>query len=253
MPATCFVMAIISRKCVPFTPFEGDLSRATIAIVSAGGVHLKDQEAFNIADDLGDLTYRVMPEDALSVDLMVTHNHYDHDDADKDINVVFPIDALRELQKQGFIGGVARKHVGYMGYTMRLKEMYEKTAVQIADEIDKGSRADAVVLTGGCPNVCHRTIVAVQREIEMRGIPTVLITVSPEVSAQMRPPRALYPEGFKIGNSLGKPGMRDLQKKVLYDALNLLTQNTRPGAFVTIEYPEYGEKHEAVKVKAGKG
>ena len=48
----------------------------------------------------------------------------------------------------------------------------------------------------------------------MKGIPTVLITVSPEVSGQMRPPRALYPKGFKIGNSLGRPGMRDLQKQV---------------------------------------
>ncbi len=48
--------------------------------------------------------------------------------------------------------------------------------------------------------MCHRTVVAVQREIEMRGIPTVLITVSPEVSAQMRPPRALYPKGFKVAH-----------------------------------------------------
>ena len=85
----------------------------------------------------------------------------------------------------------------------------------------------------------------------MRGVPTVLITVSPEVSAQMRPPRAIYPKGFKIGNSLGKPNMPDLQKKVLRDALNLLTQNTRPGAVETIEYPEYGYYHEPpiVKVK----
>ena len=65
----------------------------------------------------------------------------------------------------------------------------------------------------------------------MKGIPTVLITVSPEVSAQMRPPRALYPKGFKIGNSLGKPGMRELQKAVLRDALTLLTVDTRPGSY----------------------
>jgi len=77
----------------------------------------------------------------------------------------------------------------------------------------------------------------------------VLITVSPEVSAQMRPPRALYPKGFKIGNSLGRPGMRDLQKKVLRDALELLTQNTRPGEAVTIEYPEYGEQYDPPRVK----
>jgi D-proline reductase (dithiol) PrdB len=83
----------------------------------------------------------------------------------------------------------------------------------------------------------------------MKGIPTVLITVSPEVSGQMRPPRALYPKGFKIGNSLGRPGMRDLQKKVFRDALALLTQNTRPGETITIEYPEYGEQYEPPRVK----
>ena len=84
----------------------------------------------------------------------------------------------------------------------------------------------------------------------MKGIPTVLITVSPEVSAQMRPPRALYPNGFKIGSSLGKPGMRELQKKILRDALLLVTRDTRPGKSVTFEYPEYGEFHEPPRVKA---
>jgi D-proline reductase (dithiol) PrdB len=81
--------------------------------------------------------------------------------------------------------------------------------------------------------------VAVQREIELRGLPTVLITVSPEVSKQMRPPRALYPKGFKIGNSLGKPGMKDLQKQVLRDALLQLAEPARPGQIVEREYPEY--------------
>jgi D-proline reductase (dithiol) PrdB len=138
-----------SRKCVPFTPFDGELAKSTVALVTAGGVHLKDQDAFNIADELGDLTYRIIPEDVNAADLMVTHHHYDHSDADKDINVVFPIDALRDLQRQGFIRGIARKHVGYMGYTMQLKAMYEGTAREIANEIDKGSRADVVVLTGG--------------------------------------------------------------------------------------------------------
>ncbi|HEX8069080.1 MAG TPA: hypothetical protein VF546_03950 [Pyrinomonadaceae bacterium] len=89
-----------------------------------------------------------------------------------------------------------------------------------------------------------------QREIEMRGIPTVLITVSPEVSAQMRPPRALYPKGFKIGNSLGRPGMRELQRQVLRDALGLLLENTRPGAYVTREYPDYGEQYEPPRVRS---
>src|SRR5438874_1527748 len=127
----------------------GGLSRSTIAIVSAGGVHLKDQEPFNIADELGDLTYREISPDVDSSQLMVTHHHYDHADADQDINVVFPIDVLRDLESEGTIGGIAKKHIGYMGYTMQLKAMYEGTAREIANEIDRGSRADAVVLTRG--------------------------------------------------------------------------------------------------------
>ena len=142
-------MTNISRKCVPFTPFDGELAKATVAIVTAGGVHLEDQEPFNIADELGDLTFRTIPGDVDSAMLRVTHHHYDHADADRDINVVFPIDVLRDLKEEGFVREVARSHFGYMGYTMQLKAMYEGTAPEIANEIDKGSRADAVVLTGG--------------------------------------------------------------------------------------------------------
>jgi D-proline reductase (dithiol) PrdB len=139
----------LSRKCVPFTPFERELSKSRISIVTAAGVHLREQEPFNIADEMGDLTYRLIAPETESSQLMVTHHHYDHADADADINVVFPLDALRDLEAEGFIGGLAAKHVGYMGYTMQLKAMYEGTAPQIANEIDRGGRADAVILTGG--------------------------------------------------------------------------------------------------------
>jgi D-proline reductase (dithiol) PrdB len=142
-------MTQLHRKCVPFTPLDRELSKATVALVTAAGVHRRDQEPFNIADELGDLTFRVIGGDAQTADLMVTHHHYDHSDADQDINVVFPLDLLRELQAEGFIGEVAREHVGYMGYTMQLRRMYEETAPAIAEHIDKKSRADIVVLTGG--------------------------------------------------------------------------------------------------------
>src|SRR5918999_209591 len=104
-------MSTLSRKCVPFTPFDRALDKSTIAIVTAAGVHLKDQEAFNIADELGDLTYRVIPPDAEPSQLMVTHHHYDHTDADEDINVVFPIEVLNDLVAEGFIGGVGKKQI----------------------------------------------------------------------------------------------------------------------------------------------
>ena len=139
----------LHRKCVPFTPLDKDLSKLTVAIVTAAGVHRRDQDPFNIADELGDLTFRTIAGDAASADLMVTHHHYDHSDADQDLNVVFPLELLRELKSEGFIGEVAREHVGYMGYTMQLRRMYEETAPAIAEFIDRKSKADVIVLTGG--------------------------------------------------------------------------------------------------------
>jgi len=76
----------------------------------------------------------------------------------------------------------------------------------------------------------------VQRLIEMVGIPTVVITVEPEESAQARPPRALCPRGFIVGHSLGKPNEPELQKRILTDALALLTGPARPGEVIERDY-----------------
>lgn len=76
----------------------------------------------------------------------------------------------------------------------------------------------------------------VQRTIEMIGIPTVLITVEPGESAQARPPRALYPRGYTVGHSLGRPNDSALQRWIITDALELLTAPPAPGQVITRDY-----------------
>jgi D-proline reductase (dithiol) PrdB len=116
-----------------------------IALVSTAGVHLKSQEAYNPESDE---SFRLITGDFSAADLMFTHAHYDHEDADKDPNVMYPIDRLKELVAEGVIGGVANKHIGMMGYSMKLKQVYEETVPAIAKEINR-SNADAVLLTAG--------------------------------------------------------------------------------------------------------
>ncbi len=139
----------LSRRCVPYTPNYKKLSEMTIAIVSTAGVHAKDQEPFNTE---GDDTWRTLPGDVQTADLMITHGapeeHYDRSQANKDMNVIFPIDRLRELAAEGFIGGVSEKHWTLMGYSLRLKKYYEETAPAVAKEIMR-SPVDAVILTAG--------------------------------------------------------------------------------------------------------
>jgi len=73
----------------------------------------------------------------------------------------------------------------------------------------------------------------------MRGLATVLITVAPEESALMRPPRALCPVGFTLGSSLG--GQPPLQRKVLLDALSLFVGPPDPGKIREMRYSESGQ------------
>lgn len=130
---------------VVWTPVEKPLNEMTVAIATAAGVHLKSDKKFYLANDTG---YRIIPGDADSKDLMVSHGGYDNSDVNKDINCMFPIDRLRELAKEGLIKRVAPKHIGFMGGGGDLKVFEEKTGPEIA-EILLNEGVDAVLLTAG--------------------------------------------------------------------------------------------------------
>lgn len=223
-------MLNIARKCVPFTPYDKDLSSATVALVCATGVFLPDQEPFPDQDP-GDVTYRVIPADADVGALRIVHGHYDHSEADADPNIVFPLETLRELAAEGVIGAVNDKHYSF-GFTTRLKELYESAYPEVADKIER-SRTKLVVLTAGCPETCHRAIGNLAREIESRGIPTIVISASPAATESVRPPRGMTWEGTAIGRIVGRAGDREQHRQVVRAALQMFTHDTPPGKVVT--------------------
>ncbi|HEX9162051.1 MAG TPA: glycine/sarcosine/betaine reductase selenoprotein B family protein [Thermoanaerobaculia bacterium] len=222
-------MLTIARRCVPFTPFDKDLATATVAIVSATGVYLPDQEPFP-TEDPGDVSYRIIPSETEAGALRIAHHHYDHSEADADPNIVFPIDTLRELASEGVIAAVNDKHYSY-GFTTRLKELYEKTFPELADKIER-SKTKLVLMTAGCPETCHRTIANLAREIESRGVPTIIISASPAATESVRPPRAMTFEGSEIGRVIGRAGQRDAHKRVVRAALEMFMHDTPPGRVV---------------------
>jgi D-proline reductase (dithiol) PrdB len=135
----------ISKRCIPYTPRFRELKQSVFALVTTAGVHLREQEPYNVE---GDNTWRLLAGDVEARQLMVTHEHYDHSDADQDINCVFPIDRLREVAEEGIIGGISDKHIGFMGYTQQMRDLYERAAPEVARIILR-SKADAVLLTAG--------------------------------------------------------------------------------------------------------
>jgi D-proline reductase (dithiol) PrdB len=126
---------------VPWAAVTKTLSASTVALVTTAGVHHRDQPPFDMHDRDGDPSFRELDLTRPSDSLMITHDYYDHRDADRDLNVVFPAQRLRELVTAGELGAVAGRGYSFMGHItgphlQRLKRL-------------KKARVDAVLLAPG--------------------------------------------------------------------------------------------------------
>jgi D-proline reductase (dithiol) PrdB len=138
----------ITNAETPWAPFTEDLKYSQIALVTTAGVHLRSQHPFGMDDKAGDPTFREIPSWVRADDLMITHDYYDHDDADQDINVVFPVERLRELASEGVIGEVAPRHFSFMGHILgrQVETLIQQTGPEVARRL-KTDGANAAFLT----------------------------------------------------------------------------------------------------------
>ncbi|MFN8557098.1 MAG: glycine/sarcosine/betaine reductase selenoprotein B family protein [Dehalococcoidia bacterium] len=126
----------------PFTHPARPLAKATVAIVTTAGLHPRDARPFTG----GDQTWRAIP-DGIS-DLLQSHASigFDRTPTQRDLNVVYPIDRLRELRDAGRIGAVAPYHYSFMGAQRDPARIMNETAPEVARRLlDAG--ADTVLLT----------------------------------------------------------------------------------------------------------
>lgn len=128
-----------------FTPVEKPLREMKIALVTAAGVHRKEDERFNFS---GDRSFRIIPGEIPSSQLMVSHGGYDNGDVNRDINCMFPIDRLRELRDEGIFQEVSEIHIGFMGGGGDQEKFQTETGPQIAGLL-KNAGTDAAILTAG--------------------------------------------------------------------------------------------------------
>ena len=135
---------------IPWTPLAKPLAECTVAMVTTAGVHHRDQKAFDMIDKDGDPSYRVLDLTRPFESLMITHDYYDHRDADKDINIVFPVERLREFQREGVIGRLANAHYGFMGHITgpHIMTLITRTAPEVA-RLLKRDGVDVALLTPG--------------------------------------------------------------------------------------------------------
>jgi D-proline reductase (dithiol) PrdB len=129
----------------PWTPLATPLSGCRVSMLTSGGVSCSWQPPFN-PKARNDLRLLEIPKDAPAGDFVINDDYYDHADADRDINCVFPIERLRELEAEGVIGEVApRLYSGFMGRIYTRTAVLEEAAPALVQKL-REDHVDAFVL-----------------------------------------------------------------------------------------------------------
>jgi D-proline reductase (dithiol) PrdB len=126
------------------TPWAGGppLARRRVAIVTTAGLQRRDDVPFQA----GSADYRIIPESTPAADVVMSHVsvNYDRTGFQEDLNVVFPLERLRELAAERVIGSVGAFHYSFMG-AASIRAMAAK-ARELAGLL-KRDRVDAAVLS----------------------------------------------------------------------------------------------------------
>jgi len=137
--------AAANLPCPSFdtTPFVSGppLSERRVAIVSSAALIHRGDKPFAF----GSAEYRAVPGDWDNNDILMSHVSINFDRAgfQRDINVVYPVDRLREFAADGVIGSVASAYYTIMGSTDPAAMLESADAIAAALLADK---CNAVVL-----------------------------------------------------------------------------------------------------------
>ena len=139
---------VVEADSIPWSPMRKPVRDAVVALVTTAGVHRRGDPPFDMTDPDGDPSFRVVPVDTPRAEVTITHKYYDHSAADRDLNVVLPVDRLGELAAAGQVGGMAPRMYSFMGHVdgAHLRTLMETTAPEVARRL-RADGVEAVVLT----------------------------------------------------------------------------------------------------------
>jgi D-proline reductase (dithiol) PrdB len=128
----------------PFVAPGKRLAACRVAIVTTAGVHRRSDRPFGP----GDQTYRVIPSDTPTADIMQSHTSlgFDRTAIMRDLNISFPIDRVRELVSRGELGGLAPNCYSFMGAQRDAVRIDRETGPEVGRRLrDEG--ADVALIT----------------------------------------------------------------------------------------------------------
>ena len=111
------------------------IRQARVAMVTTCGVHRREGPPFNLQSKTGDPTYREIPNDISFGGLRLSHVGYNTRKVSEDINCVFPLERLRELQAEGILGSLNHRHFSFMGYIPVVEQLLGESGPGVARKL----------------------------------------------------------------------------------------------------------------------
>ncbi len=136
---------ITKTDFVPLAKLKNPLAELRLTFVSTAGVQPKGTLPFDTVHPIGDYTFRAVPSDSKPLDLEIHQLKYPTAGAEKDLNVIFPIERLQELPKEKIIGGLTGNFFSFIGYNMDAERLEKTLAEDIADAVE-AEKPDAALL-----------------------------------------------------------------------------------------------------------
>lgn len=138
------------QREIPWTPLSKPLPECSVALISSGGIAVKDDRPFDQEGERrnpwwGDPTWRVIPDTTRTEDIRVYHMHIDSVPVESDMNCLLPIDRLRDLVEEGKAGRAASSHYSFMGYLLDPGELLDKSIPAIIERL-RSEAVDVVLL-----------------------------------------------------------------------------------------------------------
>jgi D-proline reductase (dithiol) PrdB len=128
-----------------FTKLTRPLSECRVSMLTSGGVSHQSREPFNPTAK-NDLRVDEVPWQSHASEFDINDAYYDTRDAKKDLNVLFPLERLRELAADGVIGSVAeRLWSGFMGRIYNRSDVLKVAAPALVDDLQK-DEVDLMIL-----------------------------------------------------------------------------------------------------------
>lgn len=130
----------------PWTPVGKPLAQSRVAVVTTGGLYRPAVDPpFDGDAPEGDWGFRALPREVDLRGLGIAHPHFLHEVAHADMNTIFPLERLAELEAAGVVGGLAPTHFSTMGYAPRAADLAAETAPAIASRM-KAEGADLALV-----------------------------------------------------------------------------------------------------------